>query len=123
MEGLIVGFALVLAGGAELWCCWLGSQRRLAPNSWAGIRLPATRRSPQAWYTAHEAAAGAFGLGGGIGATCGVAVFINGLDTIGVVVASVGLVAILGGVIGATALAVRAARAVPATTEAPDHGG
>jgi SdpI/YfhL protein family len=123
VSGLIVGLALLLAGGAELWLCWRGSQRRLTPSSWVGIRLPATRRSDAAWYAAHEAAAGPFGVGGGIAATCGLGVFVNGWDTVGAVVAAVGLVALLGGTAGAVVVGVAAARELPEPTDGPDFGG
>ena len=123
MDGVVVGLALVVAGGAELWIAWIGSQRRLRPNSWVGIRLPQTRRSDAAWYAAHEAAAGAFGLGGGVAAVCGIGVFANGLDAIGVAVAALGLVALLAGTSVATVVAVRAASSVTEESDGPDFGG
>lgn len=123
MEGLIVGLALVSAGLSELWLAWIGSQRRLRPNSWVGIRLPQTRRSDQAWYAAHEAAAGAFGLGGAVGAICGIGVFVNGLDVIGAAVTMLGVVGLLASTSFATVAALRAAKAVPDASDGPDFGG
>jgi hypothetical protein len=123
MEGLLLGLLFVLAGAAELWLAWLGSQRRLAPGSFVGVRLPATRRSDAAWYAAQEATAGPYGVGGGVGAVCGLALCTTGLDTIGVVVAAVAAVALLSGASGATVMALRAARAVPERSDGPDHGG
>lgn len=123
MTGLLVGLALIAVGAAELWLCWLGSQHRLAPSSWVGIRLPATRRSDAAWYAAHEAAAGPFGLAGGIAATCGVGLVVNGWDTVGAIVAAAGLVGLLGGTVWAVLAGVGAARAVPEPQDGPDFGG
>ena len=123
MDGVIVGLALVLGGAAELWLCWVGSQRRVRPNSWIGVRLPQTRRSDAAWYAAHEAAAGAFGLGGAIGAICGIGVFVNGLDVIGVGVAALGVVALLAGSSIATIFALRAASSVTDEPDGPDFSG
>lgn len=123
MEGLLLGLLFVLAGAVELWLAWLGSQRRLAPGSFVGVRLPATRRSDAAWYAAQEATAGPYGIGGGVGAVCGLALFVTGLDVIGVAVAAVAAVALLAGASGATVAALRAARGVPDEVEGPDFGG
>ncbi|CAB4914943.1 unannotated protein [freshwater metagenome] len=110
MAGLIVGVVLVAMGLAELWVCWLGSQRKLPPNALVGIRLPATRSSEEAWYVAHESAAGLLGLGGGIAATCGIAVLFTGLDVVGVAVAALGFVALLGATSVATVVAFRSVK-------------
>ena len=111
--GLVVGVVLVIIGAAELWVCWLGSQRRLSPNKFVGIRLPVTRASDEAWYVAHEAAAGPLGIGGAIAAACGAAVLVAGLDLVGVAVAALGAVALLTATSVATVAAVRAARELP----------
>ena len=103
----------MIIGAAELWVCWLGSQRRLAPNRIVGIRLSVTRASDEAWYVAHEAAAGPLGIGGAIAAACGAAVLVTGLDLVGVVVAALGAVALLTATSVATVAAVRAARELP----------
>ncbi len=103
----------MIIGASELWVCWLGSQRRLAPNRFVGIRLPVTRASDEAWYVAHEAAAGPLGIGGAIAAACGAAVLVTGLDLVGVVVAALGAVALLTATSVATVAAVRAARDLP----------
>ncbi len=113
MAGLIVGLVLVVMGLAELWVCWLGSQRRLPPNAAVGIRLPATRTSEEAWYVAHESAAGLLGLGGGIAATCGIAVLFTGFDVVGVAVAALGFVALLGATSLATVVALRSVKDIP----------
>ena len=51
------GFALTFVG-------YLGLVGKLPPNPWAGIRTPFTRRSPEAWYATHRAAAPALIFGG-----------------------------------------------------------
>jgi hypothetical protein len=112
VSGLLVGAALVLAGAALIWIAWLGSQRRLAPNAFAGIRLPAARRSDDAWYAAHEAAAGPFGVGGGVVCACGLATMFSGeLDVIGVVLVIIGLAALTSATALATVVGLRAANA------------
>jgi uncharacterized membrane protein len=111
VSGLLIGAALVLLGAALLWIAWAGSQHRLAPNAVVGIRLPATRRSEAAWYAAHDAAAGPFGLGGGVACACGVATMFTGFDVIGVVLVIVGLAAATTATGVATAVGLRAANA------------
>ncbi|MHB1139339.1 MAG: SdpI family protein [Microthrixaceae bacterium] len=123
MPQLLVGLALLLFGAGELWLCWLGSQRRLPPNGVVGIRVPVTRRSDAAWYAAHEAAAGPLGVGGGVGAFCGLGVLVTGVDSIGLAVAAVGAVALLAGPSLATAVGVRAAGRVTEPVDGPDFGG
>jgi hypothetical protein len=123
MGGVIVGLALILAGAGELWLCWRGSQHRLAPGSWVGLPLRSARRDDEAWYVAHEAAAGPFGLCGGIAAVCGLGVLVNGLDVIGIVVAAVGAVTLVIGLAAAVAVARRAVAARPGPSELPDLGG
>lgn len=116
MSGLIAGAALVLAGSALTWIAWLGSQRRLAPNAVAGIRLPATRRSDDAWYAAHEAAAGPLGVGGGVTCACGLAAMFSGeLDVIGLVLVVIGLAALTTATGIATVVGLRAANAADPT--------
>lgn len=112
MDGLVVGMLLVAAGAATVWLAWLGSQRKLPPNNVAGIRLPATRRSPEAWYAAHQAAAGPLGVGGGLTAACGLGVLFAGLDAIGWVLVIVALAALTTAIGLATTVGIRAANAV-----------
>lgn len=113
--GLIVGALLVVSGAALLWVSWLGSQRRLRPNAFVGIRLPVTRRDEPSWYAAHEAAAGPLGVAGGVTAAGGLALLATGLeDTVGVVVALVTAAGALAGVLVAARAAVRAAHATRA---------
>jgi hypothetical protein len=107
--GVIVGLALVVAGALTVWLAWLGSQRKLPPNGVAGIRLPATRRSDDAWYAAHQAAAGPLGVGGGATAACGLGVLFAGLDTIGWVLVIIALAALTTAIGLATTVALRAA--------------
>ena len=104
MDGVVLGLALTIAGALAVWLSWLGSQRKLRPNGVVGIRLPATRRSDAAWYAAHQAAAGPFGVAGGVTAACGVAVVFTGW-----VLVIVGVAALTTGVGVATAAALRAA--------------
>jgi hypothetical protein len=112
VSGLLAGAALVLAGAALVWIAWLGSQRRLAPNAVVGIRLPATRRSDDAWYAAHEAAAGPFGVGGGVVCACGLATMFSGeLDVIALVLVIIGLAALTTATAVATVVGLRAANA------------
>ena len=109
MDGILVGLVLVVAGAVTTWLAWLGSQRRLPPNALAGIRLPATRRSDEAWYAAHQAAAGPLGVGGGATVACGLGVLFTGLDSIGWGLVIVGLAALTTSMGLATAVALRAA--------------
>jgi hypothetical protein len=55
---LVAGLVMMVGGAAMVWIAWLGSQHRLPRNGWAGIRIPSTMRSDQAWEAAHSAAAG-----------------------------------------------------------------
>lgn len=110
MVRLLVSFAAMLLGGLEVWLCWVGSQRRLRPRHPLGIPLASVRRrSDAAWYAAHEAGAGPFGIGGGVAAACGMAILVNGLDVIGVGLAVVAAVALVAGAVGAAAVGSRAA--------------
>ena len=112
MARVLVSIAAILLGGLELWLCWVGSQRRLRPGHPVGIPLRSVRRSDAAWYAAHEAAAGAYGLGGGVAAICGMAILVNGLDVIGVGLAVVAAVALVAGVVSASIVGSRAAATV-----------
>jgi uncharacterized membrane protein len=109
VDGILVGLALTVAGALTVWLSWLGSQRRLPPNGVAGIRLPATRRSDEAWYAAHQAAAGPLGVGGGATAACGVGVLFTGLDVVGWALVVIALAALTTAIGLATAVALRAA--------------
>lgn len=109
MVGLVVGSALVLVGAATVWVAWQGSQRRLAPDARIGLRVPGTRRSDEAWYAAHQAAAGPLGVGGGVTVACGLGVVFTGLDVIGWVLVLVALVALTTGSGLAVVVAMRAA--------------
>jgi hypothetical protein len=109
VDGILIGLALVVAGALTAWLAWLGSQRRLPPNGVAGIRLPATRRSDEAWYAAHEAAAGPLGVGGGATVACGLGVVFTGLDMIGWALVVIALAALTTAIGLATTVALRAA--------------
>lgn len=56
--------AVLVAGSVVVAVGVLGLLERLPPNSFAGIRTPYTRRSPENWYRTHRAAAPLFIFGG-----------------------------------------------------------
>lgn len=96
MGTFVVSAVLLVAGALLVWLSWIASQRRLPPNRWAGIRLRSTTASDEAWYVAHEAAAGWLGVAGGVSALGGVAVGVLGLDSLpGTIAAAVALGGIL----------------------------
>ncbi len=109
----MIGVVLTLAGASLLWISWLGSQRRLPPNRWAGIRVASTMRSDDAWYSAHQASAAALGVGGGIVCFCGVGVIFGGTDVISAGLVVVALVALAVSLTVGTVAALRAARVSP----------
>ncbi|MEX0768871.1 MAG: SdpI family protein [Microthrixaceae bacterium] len=113
MSGLVISLLLISVGASEIWLCWLGSQRRLRPNSLIGIRLGAIKASDESWYVAHESAAGIFGVGGGIAAACGAAVLLTGLDLVGTVVAVIGAIAVLVATSVAVIVALRSVKDMP----------
>jgi uncharacterized membrane protein len=55
---------VTLAGALFAVLGWMSLQGTLRPNTWAGIRTPYTRRSPENWYATHRAAAPALIWGG-----------------------------------------------------------
>jgi len=110
VDALLIGAALVLGGAMLLWVAWRGSQRRLSPSSLVGVRLPSTTSDDRSWYEAQQAAAGPLGLGGGVAAMLGLGVVATGLDTVGTVLAVVGLLALVSGVVVGCAAGARAAR-------------
>jgi hypothetical protein len=112
VDALLIGAALMCGGAALLWVAWRGSQRRLPPSSLVGVRLRSTTGDEQRWYAAHEAAAGPLGLGGAVGAMFGFGVVVTGLDTVGLVLASVALAALVVGAVTGCAVGARAARRV-----------
>lgn len=112
MDTAIVSTLLLVAGAALVWLAWLGSQRRLPRNRWAGIRLPSTMASDEAWRAAHEASAGPLGVSGGIMLLGGLAVAVSGLDNpVGRVAVALTLVGSFAALVAATRAAVAAARA------------
>lgn len=115
MNTAIVSILLLAAGAATVWLAWLGSQRRLPRNRWAGIRLPSTMASDDAWCAAHEASAGPLGVSGGIMVLGGLAVAVSGLDNpFGRVALALAVVGSLSAMVAATRAAVAAARATAA---------
>lgn len=83
MRGVAAGVGLIIAGLALLGLAWGGSQRKLKRNHWAGIRTRTTMANDQAWYRAHEDAAGPLGLTGGLVALLGAGVLATGFDVFG----------------------------------------
>lgn len=70
MNAELVSGVAVLTGEAAAGIAFavvglLGWQGRLPRNRWAGIRVPATMTSPEAWARAHRAAGPAMAAGGG----------------------------------------------------------
>ena len=55
--GLIGGGAMLVGGLVILWLAGRMADRRFTRNKWAGIRTPATMKSDEAWFAAHELAA------------------------------------------------------------------
>lgn len=110
-EGVLVGLLLTVSGAGLCWIAWLGSQRRLPRNYWVGIRLPSTMADDESWALAHEEAAGALGIAGGIAATGGVGVLAVGLDdVVGTIVAGITMVGLLVSIVISAVLGSRAAR-------------
>lgn len=112
MAGLLIGLTAILVGAAEVWLCWRGSQRRLTPGGPIGLPLASVRRSDATWYAAHEAAAGPFGVAGGIACTCGIGIVVNGFDVIGAGLAVVAAVSVVVGALWAGVVGQRAANAL-----------
>lgn len=112
MNGVAAGIGLIIAGLALLGLAWVGSQRKLKRNHLAGIRTPSTLSSDEAWYAAHESAAGSLGLTGGLVALIGVGVLTSGFDTFGKVATGVAGALFVVGLAYSFVSAVRAARAV-----------
>src|SRR5690349_10619302 len=64
--GTELAAVLAPAGLALLALAWAGWAGRLRRNPFAGIRLPGTTRSPEAWAAAHRAAASAIAVAGAV---------------------------------------------------------
>lgn len=115
MATVVVSLAMIAVGGLLLLMAWLGSQRRLPRNGWAGIRVPATKRSDRAWEAAHVVSAGPVGISGAILALGGLAVGVSGLDNpVGMVGAAVALAGSAVALAIGTRSAIRAAKAADA---------
>jgi uncharacterized membrane protein len=82
MGGLLV-IGLVVAAAATV-VAVVGRRSaagRLAPNPWAGIRLPSTMASETAWYAAHRAGGPVLAVGGSVAGVVAVAAILLGLAT------------------------------------------
>jgi uncharacterized membrane protein len=107
------GTVIALAGVGLLVVGRLGALGRLPRNHFAGIRLPATMASDEAWRTAHRAAAAPLLAGGVAALVLGIATVASdlaGASGAAVTLLFVALAAVLGCVGLATVLALRAVR-------------
>jgi uncharacterized membrane protein len=107
------GLVLAAAGVGLIVTGRLGAIGRLPRNSLAGIRLPATMASDEAWRTAHRAGAAPV-IAGGVGAlVLGIGALVSALlggSGVAMVFVLTALVVVLGCVALATVLALRAVR-------------
>ena len=100
--------ALFLLGVVLLIVGWL-SRLRLLPRNWlVGIRTPSTMRTPVAWRSGHEAAAGEMILAGSLTMVGGLLAEL--LPVSGSAVSAATLVLSIGLLLHASTKAVRAAR-------------
>lgn len=104
----------MVAGLALLGLAWVGSQRKLKRTRWAGIRTRMTMASDEAWYRAHEEAAGPLGLTGGLVALIGAGVLVTGFDVFGLAATIVAGVLFFVGLGYSAVVATRAAKEVAA---------
>lgn len=114
---MVVGGVVLALGGLAVWVvARLGRAGRLGRNTVAGIRLPSTMRSDEAWHAAHVAGYGPTAAGGIVAVAAGLlaALVAIGDDESSIAAGLVlggGLVllalVVIGGVVG-----VRAARRV-----------
>ncbi len=112
MTGVAAGLGLIIAGAALLGLAWVGSQRKLKRTRWAGIRTRTTMANDEAWYRAHEEAAGPLGLSGGLVALLGAGVLATGFDVFGLVATVIAGVVFFVGLGYSAVVANRAAKAV-----------
>lgn len=92
----------------------MAASGRLKRNSWAGIRLPATITSDQAWVVAHATALPYIWVTAIINAVLSVFVLILGApeNVTTLILMTLGLVVLVGGLILGSSRGVRAARAL-----------
>lgn len=111
--GIWVGIAWLVVGVAVGVLGWAWSSERLRPRHWAGLRLASTQRSDHAWYAAHAAGGPILQGGGALVATAGfLLVLFRPVEQSVLLVSMFLAVGLLGGLIGAVVVAVRAARDV-----------
>lgn len=108
-----LGALWLVAGAIVAAVGWLGMNGRLRRNHWAGIRLPSTMASDDAWAAAHDEGGRWLAGGGGLVAVTGLLMMVFRPDdttseSIAIVLALFMLVMVL----GAGAVGSRAARKV-----------
>jgi hypothetical protein len=121
-EGIVMamwlGAVWLVAGALMAAVGWFGTNGRLRPGHWAGIRLPSTRASDDAWSAAHAEGSRWLAGGGGLVAITGVLLMVFQPDD--VTTASISIVLALFMVVtvcGAIAVGNRAARKVTTSTD------
>jgi hypothetical protein len=71
-----LGVLWLVAGAVMAAIGWLGMNSRLKRGHWAGIRLPSTLVSEDAWAAGHEDGSRWLAGGGGLVATIGVLILV-----------------------------------------------
>ena len=116
MTPLLLGALWIAAGAAIGTIGWLGARGRLKRQHWAGIRLRSTMRSDAAWVAAHRQAGPILQSAGGIVGTTGLLlVLFQPTEDVTTLVSLFLAAGLLGAVIGAGVVAVKAANKVPST--------
>jgi SdpI/YfhL protein family len=113
--GLLAGIVIVLGAVAVLVVANMGARGTLPRQYWAGIRLPATLRSDEAWRAAHVAAAPMMRAGGIIALIAGAGTIVAALAAppLAFWLVIIAAAALLGFILAASVPAVRAARRAP----------
>lgn len=74
---LLMGALWVAAGAVIALVGVAGARGRLPRQHWAGIRLPSTMKSDEAWAAAHRAGGPWLIAGGVVPAACGIALLVG----------------------------------------------
>jgi uncharacterized membrane protein len=108
-----LGLLWLVAGSVMAAVGWLGSNGKLRRNHWAGIRLPSTMASDDAWTAAHDEGGRWLAGGGGLVAVIGLLLIaFRPVDTSTAAISIVLAFFMLVTVIGAAAVGSRAAKNV-----------